>query len=110
MVKLTKNIRKIFPSLVLWELNLLLTRTYKHLVTSFNAANREELYPKKKTKQSNAYLHCILQHRTSIRCFDCRITAGLEEARANGADGVDDETINGLRAGLMGPVAELVIH
>lgn len=33
------------------------------------------------------------------------ITAGLEEARANGEDGVDDETINGLRAGLMGPVA-----
>ncbi|MCB5083096.1 PTS system mannose/fructose/sorbose family transporter subunit IID [Streptococcus mutans] len=33
------------------------------------------------------------------------ITAGLEEARSNGADGVDDETINGLRAGLMGPIA-----
>lgn len=33
------------------------------------------------------------------------ITAGLEEARANGEEGVDDETINGLRAGLMGPVA-----
>ncbi|OFI48167.1 PTS fructose transporter subunit IID [Floricoccus tropicus] len=33
------------------------------------------------------------------------ITAGLEEARANGATDVDDETINGLRAGLMGPVA-----
>ena len=33
------------------------------------------------------------------------ITAGLEEARANGEDGVDEETINGLRAGLMGPVA-----
>lgn len=33
------------------------------------------------------------------------ITAGLEEARANGADDVDDETINSLRAGLMGPVA-----
>ncbi|MBM7636541.1 PTS system fructose-specific IID component [Streptococcus saliviloxodontae] len=32
------------------------------------------------------------------------VTAGLEEARANG-DGVDDETINGMRAGLMGPVA-----
>lgn len=32
------------------------------------------------------------------------ITAGLEEARANNK-GVDDETINGLRAGLMGPVA-----
>ena len=33
------------------------------------------------------------------------ITAGLEEARANGEEGVDEETINGLRAGLMGPVA-----
>ena len=33
------------------------------------------------------------------------MTAGLEEARANGAEDVDDETINGLRAGLMGPVA-----
>lgn len=33
------------------------------------------------------------------------ITAGLEEARANGEDGVDEETINGLRAGLMGPIA-----
>ncbi|VDK14807.1 PTS system mannose-specific EIID component {ECO:0000303/PubMed:2999119} [Oenococcus sicerae] len=33
------------------------------------------------------------------------ITAGLEEARANGKEGVDSETINGLRAGLMGPLA-----
>lgn len=33
------------------------------------------------------------------------ITAGLEEARANGEEGVDSEMINGLRAGLMGPVA-----
>lgn len=32
------------------------------------------------------------------------VTAGLEEARANG-DSVDDETINGMRAGLMGPIA-----
>ena len=31
--------------------------------------------------------------------------AGLEEARANGAEDVDSETINGLRAGLMGPIA-----
>jgi mannose/fructose/N-acetylgalactosamine-specific phosphotransferase system component IID len=34
------------------------------------------------------------------------ITAGLEEARANG-EPVDDETINGIRAGLMGPLAGL---
>ena len=33
------------------------------------------------------------------------VTAGLEEARANGAEDVDSETINGLRAGLMGPIA-----
>lgn len=33
------------------------------------------------------------------------ITAGLEESRANGAEGIDDEMINGIRAGLMGPLA-----
>ena len=33
------------------------------------------------------------------------VTAGLEEARANGNKEVDSETINGLRAGLMGPIA-----
>ncbi len=33
------------------------------------------------------------------------VTAGLEEARANGNEEVDSETINGLRAGLMGPIA-----
>lgn len=34
------------------------------------------------------------------------LTAGLEEARANG-EPVEDETINGIRAGLMGPLAGL---
>lgn len=29
----------------------------------------------------------------------------MEEARANGAEGIDDEMINGIRAGLMGPLA-----
>ncbi|MEG2330574.1 PTS system mannose/fructose/sorbose family transporter subunit IID [Anaerorhabdus sp.] len=33
------------------------------------------------------------------------ITAGLEEARANGNSEIDDEMINGIRAGLMGPLA-----
>ena len=33
------------------------------------------------------------------------ITCGLEEARANGAESIDDEMINGIRAGLMGPLA-----
>lgn len=34
------------------------------------------------------------------------LTCGLEEARANG-EAIDDETINGIRAGLMGPLAGL---
>ncbi len=34
------------------------------------------------------------------------LTVGLEEARANG-EPMDDETINGIRAGLMGPLAGL---
>ena len=29
----------------------------------------------------------------------------MEEARANGAEEIDDEMINGIRAGLMGPLA-----
>lgn len=33
------------------------------------------------------------------------ITAGLEEGRANGDPNIDDEMINGIRAGLMGPLA-----
>lgn len=34
------------------------------------------------------------------------VTAGLEEARANG-EAIDDDAINGIRAGLMGPLAGL---
>lgn len=33
------------------------------------------------------------------------MNAGLEEARANGNEDMNEETINGLRAGLMGPIA-----
>lgn len=33
------------------------------------------------------------------------ISVGLEEARANGHEEIDDEMINGIRAGLMGPLA-----
>ncbi|MDI9518207.1 MAG: PTS system mannose/fructose/sorbose family transporter subunit IID [Bacillota bacterium] len=40
-----------------------------------------------------------------IGCIVVGITAGLEEARANGDPNVDDEMINGIRAGLMGPLA-----
>ena len=37
------------------------------------------------------------------------ITAGLEEARANGAEEIDDEMINGIRAGLMGIGDSLIV-
>lgn len=33
------------------------------------------------------------------------VTAGLEEARANGDENIDDEMIAGMKAGLMGPIA-----
>ena len=42
---------------------------------------------------------------TQIGSIVVGITAGLEEARANGAEEIDDEMINGIRAGLMGPLA-----
>ena len=65
----------------------------------------EELYDKKEDqakalKTYTAFFNTEPQLGTVI----VGVTAGLEEARANGADDVDDETINGLRAGLMGPI------
>ena len=66
----------------------------------------EELYDKKEDqakalKTYTAFFNTEPQLGTVI----VGVTAGLEEARANGAQDVDDETINGLRAGLMGPIA-----
>jgi mannose/fructose/N-acetylgalactosamine-specific phosphotransferase system component IID len=40
-----------------------------------------------------------------IGCIVVGVTCGMEEARANGNETVDDEMINGIRAGLMGPLA-----
>jgi mannose/fructose/N-acetylgalactosamine-specific phosphotransferase system component IID len=66
----------------------------------------KELYDKKEDqakaiKTYTAFFNTEPQLGTVI----VGMTAGLEEARANGAEDVDDETINGLRAGLMGPIA-----
>lgn len=66
----------------------------------------EELYDKKEDqarsmKTYTAFFNTEPQLGTVI----VGMTAGLEEARANGTEDVDDETINGLRAGLMGPIA-----
>ncbi|RLK64221.1 PTS system mannose/fructose/sorbose family transporter subunit IID [Atopobacter sp. AH10] len=66
----------------------------------------EELYPKKEdqAKAMNTYT-AFFNTEPQIGAMVVGITAGLEEARSNGASGVTAETINGLRAGLMGPLA-----
>lgn len=66
----------------------------------------EELYDDedKKAEAMNTYT-AFFNTEPQLGSVVVGITAGLEEARANGEEGVDDETINGLRAGLMGPVA-----
>lgn len=66
----------------------------------------EELYSSKEDQQRsmNTYT-AFFNTEPQIGALVVGITAGLEEARANGSDDVTDETINGLRAGLMGPLA-----
>ncbi len=67
----------------------------------------EELYEgdeDKKASAMNTYT-AFFNTEPQLGAVVIGITAGLEEARANGQEDVDDETINGLRAGLMGPIA-----
>lgn len=66
----------------------------------------EELYDKKEDQAEAMQTYtAFFNTEPQLGSLVVGITAGLEEARANGKDGVDGETINGLRAGLMGPVA-----
>ncbi len=66
----------------------------------------KELYATKEEQceKMTAY-YPFFNTEPQIGCIVVGITAGLEEARANGAEGIDDEMINGIRAGLMGPLA-----
>lgn len=66
----------------------------------------EELYDNEddKAKAMNTYA-AFFNTEPQLGSVIVGITAGLEEARASGQDDVDEETINGLRAGLMGPIA-----
>lgn len=66
----------------------------------------EELYDNEddKAKAMNTYT-AFFNTEPQLGSVIVGITAGLEEARAGGQDDVDEETINGLRAGLMGPIA-----
>ncbi len=66
----------------------------------------EELYDKKEDQAKNLKTYtAFFNTEPQLGSVVVGITAGLEEARANGTESVDDETINGLRAGLMGPIA-----
>lgn len=66
-----------------------------------------DLYPDDKDQQMNALstYRTFFNTEPQLGTVIVGITAGLEEARANGQEDVDDETINSLRAGLMGPIA-----
>ena len=66
----------------------------------------EELYDNEdeKAEAMNTYT-AFFNTEPQLGSVVVGITAGLEEARANGQEDVDEETINGLRAGLMGPIA-----
>lgn len=66
----------------------------------------EELYDKKEDREKAMHTYtAFFNTEPQLGSLIVGITAGLEEARANNAEGVDEETINGLRAGLMGPIA-----
>ena len=65
----------------------------------------EELYKDKaEQKEAMQTYTAFFNTEPQLGALVVGITAGLEEARANG-DSVDGETINGMRAGLMGPIA-----
>ncbi|MEX2784777.1 PTS system mannose/fructose/sorbose family transporter subunit IID [Streptococcus sp. H49] len=65
----------------------------------------EELYDQKDDqKRSMQTYTAFFNTEPQLGSLIVGVTAGLEEARANG-EMVDDETINGMRAGLMGPIA-----
>ena len=70
----------------------------------------DDLYETTEEKVKTKSILAVLQHWTTNWLYRCWITAGLEEARANGDPNVDDEMINGIRAGLMGPLAGIETH
>lgn len=67
----------------------------------------DELYDKDEDKVKSLRTYTtFFNTEPQIGTMVVGLTAGLEEARANG-EPLDDETINGIRAGLMGPLAGL---
>lgn len=65
----------------------------------------EELYPtKEEQKEAMQTYTAFFNTEPQIGTLVVGMTAGLEEAKANG-ENIDGEMINGIRAGLMGPLA-----
>lgn len=65
----------------------------------------EELYEtKEEQKEALATYSAFFNTEPQLGTVVVGMTAGLEEAKANG-EGIDGEMINGIRAGLMGPIA-----
>ena len=66
----------------------------------------EELYDTKEEQKEamNTYT-AFFNTEPQVGSIIVGITAGLEEAKANGNEDIDAEAINGIRAGLMGPLA-----
>lgn len=65
----------------------------------------EELYDKPEDqKEAMTTYKAFFNTEPQLGSVIVGVTAGLEEAKANG-DAVDGETINGMRAGLMGQIA-----
>ena len=65
----------------------------------------KELYPDKKEQQEKIHAYtAFFNTNPMLGSVIIGTTASMEEARANGK-GIDGETINDMRAGLMGPIA-----
>mgnify|MGYP003611784894 FL=1 len=78
-------------------------QTFGYLCAMLPVVN--ELYDnKKKKKAAMSTYTAFFNTEPQIGALVVGMTAGLEEARANGQS-IDDEAINGIRAGLMGPLA-----
>ena len=66
----------------------------------------EDLYETKEEQNEKLKTYYpFFNTEPQIGCIVVGVTCGMEEARANGNENVDDEMINGIRAGLMGPLA-----
>ena len=78
-------------------------QTFGYLCAMLPVVN--ELYDTKEEKKAALSTYtAFFNTEPQIGALVVGMTAGLEEARANGQS-IDDEAINGIRAGLMGPLA-----